>query len=97
MAGQRRKRRHGQHAFEQYARVRDAARLRELRERRGFSLRDVAALLHAPNSYTFLGRLERGITATCTVELADRWAQVLGKEFADLFELVDPKASFRAA
>ena len=77
--------------------------LRKRRAARGLTLREVAALMGRPNSYTFIGRLERGVRLTCTPAFAESLAAVLQRDVDELFMPNLPKQvgqnrpSFRGA
>lgn len=62
-----------------------------------YSLRDVAELMNRPNSYTFIGRLEREEHHTCTPEFAASLAAVLGRDVDELFMPRLPKSDGQAA
>lgn len=54
-----------------YARIDSPWLWREMRDRAGLSLRQVAAAVGHPTSHTLIGRIERGATTTCTVQFAN--------------------------
>lgn len=77
--------------------------LRKRRTARDLTLREVAQLMGRPNSYTFIGRLERGERLTCTPAFAESLAAVLQRDVDELFMPRLPKQagqdrpSFRGA
>jgi len=65
--------------------------LRKRRLAKDLTLRDVARLMGRPNSYTFIGRLEREEHTTCTPDFAESLAAVLGRDVDELFMPRVPK------
>jgi len=74
--------------------------LREARERAGYSIRELAKLVHLHHSY--IARLESGETAHPAPDLLNRLAKALKVDAAELWpyigithELPEPRAYFR--
>jgi transcriptional regulator with XRE-family HTH domain len=63
---------------ERYAEVVSAEDLKVARLDCGLSLRDAARLIDRPAAFTFIGRLERGVTKTLSPELAYALLNVYG-------------------
>lgn len=75
---------------QQYAVIRDAAKLRAQRRTVGKTLRQVARDVGRPTGYSFLHGLETRRRTTCTPEFAWRLAialQIPPHSFDDYFEL----------
>ena len=77
-----------------YMQVVAGAALTRRRRQLNLTLRDVARLMNRPNSYTFIGRLEREERLTCTTAFAESLAAVLQRDVDELFM---PRVSKKAA
>lgn len=84
-----------------YMQVVSGKALKRRREAKGWTLRDVAERMGRPNTYSFIGRLEREQRMTCSVEFAESLAAVLGRDTDELFmprlpkSVTQKRASFR--
>jgi transcriptional regulator with XRE-family HTH domain len=73
------------------------ARLRDLRQRRGLSLRQLALLMdrHQPGSFNLMAKLERGDLKYPSINLVADYLRACGANFDDLKEVLDPYTSRR--
>ena len=68
-----------------YMQVVAGAALKRRREALGLTLRDVARAMGRPNTYSFIGRLEREVHMTCTPDFAQQLAVILQRDVDELF------------
>ena len=71
------------------------ARMRQLRERRKLSLREMASLMdrHQPGSFNLLAKLERGALRHPSINLIADFLRACGSGFEDLLDLLKPYTS----